>query len=211
MTPLSDWLNVLPRGSGIAGVTELPKDAVLSPYHPLPAVAAAELPPPPAVAAELPPPPAAAAAAELPPAAAELPPAAAAAAAAAALPPPPPAAELPPSPPAAAAAELPPPPAAEAALPPLLPAEAAGAPLPAPPHHRHQYWHQCPQHPSPAATLAAATPPAWLSWPEPGCRGYDELIINQRQKEDVEFGLLLNDVRTECMAQYSGSDYSDTI
>ena len=24
MTPLSDWLNVLPRGSGIAGVTELP-------------------------------------------------------------------------------------------------------------------------------------------------------------------------------------------
>ena len=23
MTPLSDWLNVLPRGSGIAGVTEL--------------------------------------------------------------------------------------------------------------------------------------------------------------------------------------------
>ena len=25
MTPLSDWLNVLPRGSGIAGVTELPK------------------------------------------------------------------------------------------------------------------------------------------------------------------------------------------
>eukprot|EP00731_Ephydatia_muelleri_P016462 Em0009g886a len=34
MTPLSDWLNVLPRGSGIAGVTELPlppKDAVLPP------------------------------------------------------------------------------------------------------------------------------------------------------------------------------------
>ena len=27
----------------------------------------------------------------------------------------------------------------------------------------------------------------------------DALIINQRQKEDVEFGLLLNDVRTECM------------
>ena len=24
MTPLSDWLKVLPRGSGIAGVTELP-------------------------------------------------------------------------------------------------------------------------------------------------------------------------------------------
>ena len=31
------------------------------------------------------------------------------------------------------------------------------------------------------------------------CVEYDELIINQRQKEDVEFGLLLNDVRTECM------------
>ncbi|KAL5509250.1 hypothetical protein EMCRGX_G004588 [Ephydatia muelleri] len=66
MTPLSDWLNVLPRGSGIAGVTELPlppKDAVLPPYRPPPAVAA--LPPPPP-AAELPSPPPAAAAAALP-------------------------------------------------------------------------------------------------------------------------------------------------
>ncbi|KAL5510558.1 hypothetical protein EMCRGX_G006121 [Ephydatia muelleri] len=46
MTPLSDWLNVLPKGSGIAGVTEQPlppKDAVLPPLPP----AAAELPPPP--------------------------------------------------------------------------------------------------------------------------------------------------------------------
>eukprot|EP00731_Ephydatia_muelleri_P009862 Em0005g448a len=39
MTPLSDWLNVLPRGSGIAGVTELP-------------LPSKELPPPPT--AELP-------------------------------------------------------------------------------------------------------------------------------------------------------------
>ena len=36
------------------------------------------------------------------------------------------------------------------------------------------------------------------------CVEYDELIINQRQKEDVEFGLLLNDVRTECMVYVHG-------
>ncbi|KAL5471295.1 hypothetical protein EMCRGX_G029393 [Ephydatia muelleri] len=65
MTPLSDWLNVLTRGSGIAGVTELPlppKDAVLPPYRPLPAVAALPSPPPAAAAAAaaaLPTPPAA--------------------------------------------------------------------------------------------------------------------------------------------------------
>eukprot|EP00731_Ephydatia_muelleri_P019315 Em0012g140a len=103
MTPLSDWLNVLPRGRGIAGVTELP----------LPPKAVAELPPPPPAAAELSPPPAVA---ELPP-----PPAAEAAAA-----------ELPPPPPAEAAAELPPPPPAEAAeLPPA--AAGAPLPAPAPP------------------------------------------------------------------------------
>eukprot|EP00731_Ephydatia_muelleri_P023421 Em0015g1004a len=32
------------------------------------------------------------------------------------------------------------------------------------------------------------------------CVEYDELIINQRQKEDVEFGLLLNDVRTDSLS-----------
>ncbi|KAL5494128.1 hypothetical protein EMCRGX_G015405 [Ephydatia muelleri] len=114
MTPLSDWLNVLPRGSGIAGVTELP----------LPPKAVAALPPPPP-AAELPSPPPAA---ELPspPPAAELPS-------------PPPAAELPSPPPAA---ELPsPPPAAELPSPSTAAAEAAGAPLQywyqCPHHHSH--------------------------------------------------------------------------
>eukprot|EP00731_Ephydatia_muelleri_P027809 Em0019g682a len=132
MTPLSDWLNVLPRGSGIAGVTELPlppKDAVLPPYHPPPAVAK-ELPPLPP-AAELPSPPPAA---ELPspPPAAELPS-------------PPPAAELPSPPPAA---ELPsPPPAAELPSPSTAAAEAAGAPL--------QYWYQCPHHHSHGLNQAA--------------------------------------------------------
>ena len=33
MTPLSDWLNVLPRGSGIAGVTELPLPPALKSYR----------------------------------------------------------------------------------------------------------------------------------------------------------------------------------
>ncbi|KAL5479696.1 hypothetical protein EMCRGX_G023256 [Ephydatia muelleri] len=47
-------------------------------------------------------------------------------------------------PPPAAAAELPPPPPA-AELPPSPPA-AAGAPYLHQPHHRHQYWHQCPHH-----------------------------------------------------------------
>eukprot|EP00731_Ephydatia_muelleri_P010043 Em0005g629a len=149
MTPLSDWLNVLPRGSGIAGVTELPlppKDAVLPPYHLPPAVAA--LPPPPP-AAELPSPPPAA---ELPspPPAAELP----SPPPAAELPSPPPAAELPSPPPAAElpspppAAELPsPPPAAELPSPSTAAAEAAGAPL--------QYWYQCPHHHSHGLNQAA--------------------------------------------------------
>ncbi|KAL5481207.1 hypothetical protein EMCRGX_G021320, partial [Ephydatia muelleri] len=118
------------------------------PYRPPPTVAA-ELPSPPA-AAELPPPPPA----ELPP----LPPAE--------LPPLPPA-ELPPPPPPAAAAELPPlPPAVAAELPPQPAAAAAELPPPPrrlpptprqqhkqqehcylhQPHHRHQYWHQCPHH-----------------------------------------------------------------
>ncbi|KAL5468695.1 hypothetical protein EMCRGX_G029803 [Ephydatia muelleri] len=129
MTPLSDWLNVLPRGSGIAGVTELPlppKDAVLPPYRPPPAVAA--LPPPPA-AAELP----------SPPPAAELPS-------------PPPAAELPSPPPAAAAAAAalpPPPPAAELPLPPPAAAAGAGAPLHQCPHHHFACCHpgRCHHHP----------------------------------------------------------------
>eukprot|EP00731_Ephydatia_muelleri_P016921 Em0010g19a len=78
MTPLSDWLNVLPRGSGIAGVTELPlppKVAAELPRRqqqqqscprchqqqqqqtapPPPAEAAAELPPPPPAEAGAPP------------------------------------------------------------------------------------------------------------------------------------------------------------
>eukprot|EP00731_Ephydatia_muelleri_P036146 Em0206g1a len=92
MTPLSDWLNVLSRGSGIAGVPNYHYHPKMQCCYPPPAVAA--LPPPPP-AAELP----------SPPPAAELPS-------------PPPAAELPSPPPAA---ELPSPPtaAAEAAGAPL--------------------------------------------------------------------------------------------
>ena len=32
------------------------------------------------------------------------------------------------------------------------------------------------------------------------CVEYDELIINKRQKEDLEFGFLLNDVRADSLA-----------
>ncbi|KAL5517936.1 hypothetical protein EMCRGX_G003583 [Ephydatia muelleri] len=164
MTPLSDWLNVLPRESGIAGVTELPlppKDLcsaapLLSASSAAPTASssraaspppAAELPSPPP-AAELPSPPQAA---ELPspPPATELP----SPPPAAELPSPPPAAELPSPPPAA---ELPsPPPAAE------LPSPPPAAELPSPPPAV-----ELPS-PPPAAELPSLPPAAELPSPPP--------------------------------------------
>eukprot|EP00731_Ephydatia_muelleri_P033385 Em0028g60a len=138
-----------PRGSGIAGVTDLTLPLKAAALPPPPPAVAAELPPmPPAVAAELPPPPPAVAA-ELPPAvAAELPPAVAAE-----LPPPPPAvaAELPPPLPAVAAELPPPPPAVAAALPPPPPAVAAELPPPPPA--------VAAELPPPPPAVAAALPP----------------------------------------------------
>ncbi|KAL5457749.1 hypothetical protein EMCRGX_G035039 [Ephydatia muelleri] len=139
MTPLSDWLNMLPRGSGIAGVTELP----LPPKATAPATAARYI------------------AAPLPSAA------------------------------SSSCSTAP----AEQSCPYRHQQQQQHCPhcqqQSCPhlqqqskqehrhylhqPHHRHQYWHQCPVPPPPLHLLPPwplPPPPAWLPWPEPGRRGH---------------------------------------
>eukprot|EP00731_Ephydatia_muelleri_P033384 Em0028g59a len=89
------------------------------------------------------------------------------------------------------AAPLPAAEAAVAALPPLLPAEAAGAPLlaPAPPPAPVL----APVPPPPLRLLPPwllPPPPAWLSWPEPGCQGKcnDSAFFSSLLYDSFSFG-----------------------
>ncbi|KAL5474865.1 hypothetical protein EMCRGX_G026888 [Ephydatia muelleri] len=130
MTPLSDWLNVLPRGSGIAGVTELHYTTQRCRAAPLLSTASSSRAAPTATSSSN------------------------------------------------TAAPLPAAEAAVAALPPLLPAEAAGAPLlaPAPPPAPVL----APVPPPPLRLLPPwllPPPPAWLSWPEPGCQALQGVLF----------------------------------